>query len=303
MPKNKSWNNKQILVGEQYQIIKEKYGSSQYRLILSEEEKIKNNSLSESDSKNLKQELDTKQETKAVKGENNEYSKYIQNIENIKFEKIRRYCENLSRKDIADEMQEQLCLKGKMYKALMYSSLEIFIEKLDGKTITLIDWGCGQGIASMLVLDYIKEKQLDIKVSQVILIDDDKRVLIRAIAQVDALSFDNIDILALRSSDIDTLNSSETIENNITLNLIANDKFTVDYLDIDYEKLSQAYFMSVSNVNEEFVDEIYQGITDWMDCEIISCRNSKIGRFEKFERIFSTKSILTIDRDEDEIPF
>ena len=149
----------------------------------------------------LKEENTPKDFVNKISGENSEYSKYIQSIENIKFEKIRKYCENLSKDNSADEMQKYLALNGKMHKALIYSSLEVFIEKLNTETITIIDWGCDQGIASMLVLDYIKEKQLDIKVSDVILIDKDKKVLSRAISQIEALAQDTIKFTAINSSD------------------------------------------------------------------------------------------------------
>ncbi|MEA2018921.1 MAG: leucine-rich repeat domain-containing protein, partial [Campylobacterota bacterium] len=143
--------------------------------------------------------FDSKANTIVAQIEDSPYANHIQNIENIKFEKIRKYCENLSKANEADEMQKQLGEKGKMYKALIYSSLEVFIEKLVGETITLCDWGCDQGIASMLVVDYIKEKQLDITVSDVLLIDDDTKVLSRAMAQVEALAQDDIKILTIKS--------------------------------------------------------------------------------------------------------
>jgi flagellar motility protein MotE (MotC chaperone) len=161
-----------------------------------------------------------------IEPEISQYSKYIQSIENINFEKIRRYCNNLLNDNKADDMQEYLANNGKMYKAFIYDSLEQFVEKLDGENITLLDWECNQGLGSILVLDYVKEKQLDIKISQVILIDEDTKALSRAIAQVNALSY-KVDILALKSCDINTVNNSLTIQNNITLNLIANNKISI----------------------------------------------------------------------------
>ena len=37
--------------------------------------------------------------------------------------------------------------------------------------INIVDWGCGQGLGSMYLLDYLKEKGYDVKVDNVILIE------------------------------------------------------------------------------------------------------------------------------------
>lgn len=219
------------------------------------------------------------------------YAEHILSIENPKFERIRKYCENLSKENNADDMQRFLGQNGKMYKALIYDALEQFLVQLNGETITLIDWGCDQGIASMLVRDYIREKQLDIKVSQVILIDSNKAKLSRAMTQVEAVAQDEIKIIALKSDDNKLLDTIKTNKNNIALNLFANDKMPVDFLDIDYDIFEKDYFMCVSNESKEFVEEVYGNITSWTSCQDLSIRDAKIGRFTKYERIFKIDQI------------
>lgn len=223
---------------------------------------------------------------KKIEAEFSPYASHIKSIEIPNFEKIRRYCNNLVDMNKADEMHKYLAESGKMHKAIIYDALEQFIAHLDGKEITLIDWGCGQGLASMLVLDYIREKQLDIKVSQVILIDDDVIALRHAMVHVNTLSFDDMVIFALMSEDIETMNSSQTIQNSITLNLFSNDKMPVDWVVIENNNLSQAYFMCVSNKDSKFIDELYENIGDCLDLETVSNRDGKIGKFQRFERIF-----------------
>jgi hypothetical protein len=221
-----------------------------------------------------------------VVSENSSYSKHIQSIENPNFEKIRRYCNNLLNDNQADDMQEYLANNGKMYKAIIYDALEQFISKLDGEKISLVDWGCNQGIGSMLVFDYIKEKQLDTIVNQIILVDDNTTAISRAISQLEALKQNDIEVITIQSDDIDELEKLKNIKNDIILNLIVNDKFPVNYLNIDYEVFKNAYFMCVSNTNKAFVDDMYKNISDFSSVENISIRDSKIGKFEKFERIF-----------------
>jgi len=238
--------------------------------------------------------LEEKIETdEAIKKESSPYAKHIYSIENHNFEKIRRYCNNLASNNEADEMQEYLADSGKMHKALIYDALEQFIVKLNGETITLCDWGCYQGIASMLILDYIKEKQLDIKVSDVILIDNDAKSLSRAMAQVEALAQGSIKFTAVKSYDnsiYDKIKSNKT-----TLNIFANDRIPIAFLDIDYDIFDKAYFMCVSNESITFVDAVYEDISDSIDVQDVSIRDGKIGRFDKFERIFTNGDDKWID--------
>ncbi|MEA2019487.1 MAG: hypothetical protein U9N59_13695, partial [Campylobacterota bacterium] len=221
-----------------------------------------------------------------IQNNHNNYDKYIQNIENIKFEKIRKYCEKLSKENQADDMQKYLGEKGRMYKALIYSTLEEFIENLNGETITLCDWGCSQGIASMLVLDYIKEKQLNIKVSDVILMDDEIKVLSRAMAQVEALAQDDMKISAIKSDDNTIYDKIKTTKNNTALHLFANDKMPIDFLEIELDIFDKDFVLCVSNENKEFINEVYENFKDFMDVRDLSTKDGKIGRFAKFERVF-----------------
>ena len=220
-----------------------------------------------------------------IQKENSDYSKYIKSIENIKFEKIRKYCENLSKDNSTDDMQKYLAQNGKMYKALIYDALEQFISKLDNQTITLIDWGSNQGIASMLVLDYIKEKQFDIKVSQVILVDDDTKILSRAMAQVEALSQDNIQIIAIKNDDDNLLDKIKTNRNTIALNLFANDKIPMDVKVIN-DVIYKDFIICLSNENIEFVDNIYNDFNNSTNIQDLSIRDGNIGRYQRYERIF-----------------
>jgi hypothetical protein len=243
--------------------------------------------------------------SKKIEGESSQYASQIKSIEVPNFEKIRRYCNNLVNENKADEMQKYLAESGKMHKAIIYDALEQFIVHLDGKEITLIDWGCGQGLASMLVLDYIREKQLNVEVNKVVLIDDDAKALSRAMVHVGIFTFDEIEILALASDDIGIIHSPLTImHNGITLNLFANDQVRADLSDID---LGSGYAVCLSNQSSTTIDKLCNMIGG----REISNRNNKIGRFQRYERIFkfdcirkeltSKNGISTIDLDE--IPF
>lgn len=254
---------------------------------------------------NIKQTNNEVKKTTFIEPELTEYSKYIQSIENVNFEKIRRYCNNLQNDNKSDEMQKYLSENGKMYKAIIYDSLEQFISNLDEEVITLIDWGCNQGIGSMLILDYIKEKQLNTKVNQIILVDDNSMAMSRAIAQINALKQGDIELLTIHSHyEIETL---KNIKNNIIINLSINDKIDKNiFKDLDFDIFTDIYFMFLSNDNVNFINDIFEDISLFNNTEDISIRDNKIGRFKRFERIFKINNQHNSSEcvfDEDEIPF
>lgn len=254
---------------------------------------------------NIKQTNNEVKKTTFIEPELTEYSKYLQSIENINFEKIRRYCNNLQNDNKSDEMQKYLSENGKMYKAIIYDSLEQFISNLDEEVITLIDWGCNQGIGSMIILDYIKEKQLNTKINQIILVDDSKTAMNRAIAHINALKQDDIELLTIQNND--EIEMLKNIKNNIIINLSINDKIDKNiFKDLDFDIFTDIYFMFLSNDNVNFINDIFEDISLFNNTEDISIRDNKIGRFKRFERIFKINNQHNISEyvfDEDEIPF
>lgn len=227
-----------------------------------------------------------------IKMEESPYASHIHSIQNPSFEKIRRYCNNLVDDNQADEMQAYFAENGKMHKALMYDALEQFLEKLDGETITLIDWGCGQGIGSMLVLDYIREKQLDIEIQQVMLVDNDVDYLSRAMLHVDVLKKNDIDIEAIDVSHTKHIEKLNKTQNHLTLNLFVNDTMPLEYENIDFDIFENAYFMCLSHERDEVIEDFVENVSDSIEIdEIISDRKTKVGKFMKYEKIFSIAKI------------
>lgn len=269
-----------------FDVLKETLQKEMHRLEEEAKHVLEESSEDENDEPTNRSLSDDVDEIVSITKEESSYVQYIQSIQNPSFEKIRRYCNNLADDQEADEMQKYIAENGKMHKAIIYDALEQFLERLDGKTMTLIDWGCAQGIASMLVLDYIREKQLKIDVDNVFLIDDHCATVSRAMVQVETLTKGIATITAIKSVDSGLLETIKTKQNNITLNLFANDKMPIDFLDIDYDIFQKDYFMCVSNESQEFVDDIYQSLSDSMDIEELSNRDGKIGRFQRYESIF-----------------
>lgn len=219
----------------------------------------------------------TKEKAKKILIESSPYATHIKTIEVPNFEKIRRYCNNLVDDHKADEMQKYLAENGRMHKAIIYDALEQFIVQLSGKEIALADWGCDQGIASMLVLDYIREKQIDVRVKNVTLIDDDIQTLGRAMAQVEALKENTVVIEAIDANSDLVLERTPALKSPI-IHLFANDMIPMNISKI---RLGSGYAVCLSYQSAKNVDSISNAIKGTQ----ISKRDGKIGRFQRFERI------------------
>ncbi len=239
---------------------------------------------------------------------NEKYNTIIKDIENPSFEKIRRYYNNLISDNQADEMITAFAKNGKMYKALVYDAMEQFLEDLEDESLTIIDWGCGQGLAVSLVLDYINEKQLDIEVEKVILIDEDEKALQRASLHVDILKEDDLEIEALHVKGGELEKELHVDSETTILNLFANDTMPVDFFDIDDDIFNGAYFVFLSSKSKSYLNRVYEELCTVVNVENVSLREGKVGKYMRFERIYKNinngdNNILDIYIDEDEIPF
>lgn len=231
----------------------------------------------------------TKDQTTTARSENNKESNYLATLKTIDLpncEKIRRHYLKLSESSVADDMQNYFIQNIKKYKALLYDALEQFIERLDGQTIKLIDWGCGQGLGSMLILDYIREKQLKVIISQIILLDSNTNMIMRAESHVKTLCQSKVAVVVIEKEDF-ILNSLNTATSGNVLHLFVNDRYTIIDEINNIKLLGENYFLCLSSQNNITIESIFNKIsTKYAIDQIISNRNIKVGKFQKFEKIF-----------------
>lgn len=213
------------------------------------------------------------------------YRKQILAIENPSFEKIRRYCSNLVVNQVANDIEIDLANNGKMYKALMYDAFEQILIKINNSSINLIDFGCKQGINSLLLLDYIREKQLDIKIKKIFLVDDNIELLERAKTHVEIFRNNDMEVLLINNfQEFKNLN----IEKNIaTINLYFNDEF-IKKINLNDIFLENSYHICISTRSKEYNDKIYEA---YKFSKIITNEEKKIGKFKKYELIFNIEQI------------
>jgi len=245
-----------------------------------------------------------------------QYAQKINNLQNPNFEKIKEiskdYIMNIGNPDtlhyelnqgVTVIQKEELLYKylfnyGKMHKAKLYSSFKIVIDQLDGKNINIIDWGCGQALASSLLIDYIKERKLDITLSNIILVEPSGLALGRGLLHIDVLKDTKIDIRAI-NKEIDCLEVSDLVINNsnITLHIFSNildvELFKLDreFLDkFSYSQKGLNYFICVSpNINDKRnarLDMFHRYFMDNFEAESISLRDSSIENYKRYEKVF-----------------
>jgi hypothetical protein len=252
------------------------------RILLEDEAK---NILDEKINKKVILEQVTQIKDVRIKKEVSKYSKVIKDIENPNFEKIRRYCNNLLNDNQADDMQKYLAVNGKMYKALMYDAFEEFLAKINSSSINIIDFGCNQGINSLLLFDYIREKQLDIEIKNVLLVDDNTELLERAKTHVEVFKNNNTHIKLI--NDFQELLEFDIDTNMITINLCFNDEF-IKKININNLFIENSYCICISTKSKEYNDKIYD---IFKFNKIITNKEKKIGKFKKYELIFNIESI------------
>jgi len=248
--------------------------------------------------------------------ENNHYSKILKRIQNPTFLKIRElsvdYIRDISNSnelhyqlnqgvtiiEKKDLLYKYLFSYGKMHKAKLYSSFDTVIHKLKNKTINIIDWGCGQALASSLLIDYIKEKNINIIISNITLIEPSFMALSRGMLHIDVLKDSEIDIKVV-NKDIDRLEEIDLkIHNdNITLHLFSN------ILDVEFFRLDKGFLEKISNSQQKFnyficvspnindkrnarLDMFYKYFDENYETEIISARDNDIGIYKRYEKVF-----------------
>ena len=129
-----------------------------------------------------------------------EYIKQIKNLTNPTFQQIRHIAYNsishlseeernklyiqLERGVKILETHEELCQYlwsfGNMHEKKIHFVVDKLPPELFERDYDIIDWGCGQGIATICFFDYLKEKEFPISVNNVKLIEPGKKALERA---------------------------------------------------------------------------------------------------------------------------
>ena len=240
------------------------------------------------------------EEKKEVKNTEIEISQYSENLYKMSQPSINRIIQaNESIINIEDENSElvgYIVDNGKSEKAKLYSAYDELLEDyLDDETINIIDWNCGQALGSSILLDYIREKDIELSISNIVLIEPVIKALNRGLLHIDVLKDEEYDIKTINKN-IDDLNDSDLLIENSNINLhIFSNAFNMNHFDIDtlctkfdnYQGIN--YFVLISPNKNINLDRFYDYFDDNYDVELISKRDKNIGDYARYEIIFKVE--------------
>ena len=164
---------------------------------------------------------------------------------------------------------------GDMHKGKLNKIISDFpFNKIDSN-LEIIDWGCGQGIATVGLVSALRNLNLDNRIKKVTLIEPSQTALSRAVSNVERCVSDNVNIEAINLYLPGTNDNYEyithlQIEESICIHLFSN---ILDISDIDLKKL--ASLVSSSGYRHYFL--------------CVGPANSGNTRIEQFCRYFNTK--------------
>lgn len=247
------------------------------------------------------------------------YSQTLSQLSELSFEKIRneanKYIQSIGdpvelfyqlqrgEKIIDDEklLYKYLTSFGLKHKAKLFSAYEKIIEKIQNEKFNIVDWGCGQGTATMLLLDYAKKKNIILDIENITLIEPSQLALSRALLHIDLLKQKEYKVNPIHS-DLDCLKLEdlEHESNNKTLHLFSNildiESFSLDnefFNKVAHILNNDAIFICVSpNRNDKLnnrLDLFYKHFDENFDTELISSRDTEINNSTRYERIFEIK--------------
>jgi hypothetical protein len=123
---------------------------------------------------------------------------------------------------------------GKMHHAKLVSAFQFLPERFFNSTIRVIDWGCGQGLAIMSYLDYLKGNNINQDLRHITLIEPSEIALKRATLHSNIFTGGN-NILTINKDldslvDADMKNSIPTAKLHLFSNILDIDLFSMTSL-------------------------------------------------------------------------
>lgn len=164
---------------------------------------------------------------------------------------------------------------GLMHKAKLLAAFSNFpFNEIRDNNIEIYDWSCGQGLASIVLLEYLMDNNIVLKINRVTLIEPSEIALKRASLHVK--HFDSEVRIRTILKDMDSLEIADVsgIDGSVMLHLFSN------ILDVE------AYSM------QHLIYTIKQGVrgNNYMVCVSPYISDIKTARFDSFVNGFSTMS-------------
>lgn len=254
-------------------------------------------------------------EAEGIKEEVSSYTKAFKNSQTKNFETIRKLSIDFG--DLNDDnfnllnrgtaiidnqnlLNQYMFSLGKMHQAKLIEALDVLPwNNLAELNFGCIDWGCGVGLASIVLHDYLIRHRINI--SKLLLIEPSMVALQRALMHTMQLS--QFSGVAALNKDLESLSSEEiNLFPNSTIHLFSNildvQKFSINNLNNKIIKTmvsadSIHYFICVSpNIDasrNNRIESFYNYFSNNYETKLFSERESNIGNWKRYEKIFSVK--------------
>lgn len=196
---------------------------------------------------------------------------------------------------------------GAKHKAKLYSAFDVVATSLKDENVNIIDWGCGQAMASMVLFEYIREKKIDLNIKNICLIEPSLLALNRGLLHVDIFKNSECNVVAVHS-DLDCLKDEDIFfdKRYKTIHLFSN------ILDIEAFNLNHDFFQKVSstlfnnalficvspNINDKRntrLDLFYKHFDENFDTKLISSRSNDVEGHKRYEKIFEVAVLPDYD--------
>lgn len=154
---------------------------------------------------------------------------------------------------------------GNMHKSKLLSAFEAFPFNELNEPIEVIDWGCGQGLASLVLIDYLRTNNIPVVISKIILIEPSELVLRRAALHISSarndISLSTICKFINNLSYEDIHTEEQSIKIHLFSNVLDIDEaiFSMEDLtrNITSTQLGRNYFFCISPyINDEKADRV-----------------------------------------------
>jgi superfamily I DNA and/or RNA helicase len=183
-----------------------------------------------------------------------------------------------------DELNCYLAAYGKMHEEKIHTALYTLTNLKDiiNKNYQIIDWGCGQGLATLCFLDFIKANTTFNIPQRVTLIEPSKPALTKAKVFLEA-NLSTVKVNLIEKSLDDVILSDVEITESVTINFFSN---ILDIESVNLEKLAdlinsnlkgEHYFICVGpmNATSTRIDE-FAKLLNFTDEQIIGKENGKL---------------------------
>ncbi|EKT4510757.1 AAA domain-containing protein [Flavobacterium psychrophilum] len=183
-----------------------------------------------------------------------------------------------------DELNCYLVAYGKMHEEKIHSALSTLtnIKEIVKNKYQIIDWGCGQGLATLCFLDFIKDGLTEKKPQRITLIEPSNSAITKAEKYIQTISQENKTLLIEKR--LDEVNLSDIkITEPVTINFFSN---ILDIESVNLDKLAELiksnlkgeqYFICVGPMNATSTRiDTFAKLLNCTDEKLIGKENGKL---------------------------